>query len=544
MKTVDENAVASVQSLNRDFEAREKRKRLARVITFGCQMNEYDSEKLAGLLVRMGYEIEAPPRSGKFGNPAPLGSIGSLQSSGNLQSSGSMQSSGSLQSIGGLQSSDESKCGRLPDLAILNTCCVRENAEQRFYGILGALKRFMEEDPSRVLAVCGCMAQLDKAVADISRRFRYVDFMFGTRSIADFPALLNDALQKKETYFLSSRDRAKKTIPVINGLHDPEPSETIHMHRKAPPLALIGVMSGCDNFCSYCIVPYVRGRERSRTPQSILSEAAALAQAGYREITLLGQNVNSYGKDLRDGEKCDFPALLREVSKIDGIARIRFITSHPKDMSDSLIFAMRDIDAVCPHLHLPAQSGSSAVLKRMNRKYGGPDYIELIRKVRLEMPDVTLTTDIIVGFPGESDADFEDTLALIREADFDMAFTFIYSPREGTAAAEFPERVDAEVVKKRFNRLIELQNQISYRKNAAHVGKVMDVLCEGVSKTNSNRLTGRTPGGKVVNFRIGEGALTGLAGLACLTGEIIGVKIEKARTWSLEGVAESPVPKP
>jgi len=552
----ENDALGAVSGLNLDFQFREGRRRLARVLTFGCKMNDNDSEKIMGLLDAMGYEIEQPQTSGKFGNPAPLGSIGQLNTD------------------------DTDGVKRLPDLVILNTCCVRENAESRFYGILGSLKRLKAEDGSRVIAVCGCMMQEDKAVANIRDRYGFVDFIFGTKAIHELPGLLLGAYGDT-----AGRSGKKSVIPVRNSLSSPVRSGSAHkdnitadgtraeavmsdrapeeeplsdgtqaeaasaisgqeaagsalppMFRKAPPLALVSIMSGCDNFCSYCIVPYVRGREESRAPESIIGEAEALAREGYREITLLGQNVNSYGRAKADeGDarfaRCDFAGLLEQLSGIEGIIRIRFMTSHPKDLSDRLINAIRDCRAVCPQLHLPVQSGSTAVLERMNRGYTRGDYIGLIHKLRGAVPGITLTTDIIVGFPGESEADFEDTLSLVAEIGFDMAFTFLFSPRNGTAAAALPEQISGGVAKERFDRLLSLQNGISYEKNLACVGEVVEVLCEGYSKTSNERLTGRTPGGKVVNFRNGAGGGLGL------TGKIVPVRVDEARTWSLEGAA-------
>ncbi|MCL2058417.1 MAG: MiaB/RimO family radical SAM methylthiotransferase [Oscillospiraceae bacterium] len=542
----------AVCGLNADFHKAEGRKKVARVLTFGCKMNENDSEKIMGLLVRMGFDIEPSPASGKFGNPSPLGSLGGIYEEKDL--------------------SDRS----FPDLVILNTCCVRGNAEQRFYGILGSLKRYKSDDPSRVLAVCGCMMQEESAVSKIKKQYGYVDFVFGTRAISSLPSLLHGAYLKHENERRDKNGRRDKNerrkagpIPVSNDIAGAGMEDGLPMSRKAPPLALVSVMNGCDNFCSYCIVPYVRGREQSRSPESIAREVELLASEGYREITLLGQNVNSYGGGANvgaasgvannDAASCvanidattsaqsaaaygDFAGLLARLSTIDGIWRIRFMTSHPKDLSDRLIYAIRDLDAVCPQLHLPVQSGSTQVLERMNRGYSRDEYIALTRKVRDAVPDITLTTDVIVGFPGESERDFDDTLGLVDEVGFDLAYTFIFSPREGTAAAGFGGRVHEAVVKDRFERLQKLQNKISYDKNLAAIGNIYEVLCEGASKTNKARLTGRTPGGKVVNFRIGGDAATSRdpARLAeGRIGKLVRVRIEEAHTWSLDG-AEAP----
>ena len=505
----DNDAIGAVCKLNDDFFNAGGRKRHAQVITFGCKMNENDSEKIMGLLVRMGFAIEQPQQSGKFGNPAPLGALGELNQDIPLDNE------------------------RMPDIVLLNTCCVRDNAEQRFYGILGSLKRYKTDDPSRVLAVCGCMAQEDKTIANVLDKYPHVDFIFGTKSISKLPSLLLDTYKRRGSgYAKKAKPSSRREIPIMNDIDGAGLEDQLPMRRKAPPLALVSIMNGCDNFCSYCIVQYVRGREQSRAPESIIREVEGLAACGYREITLLGQNVNSYGADLN----VDFVALLNKLAAIEGIWRIRFMTSHPKDLSDRLICAIRDLDAVCPQLHLPVQSGSTAVLKRMNRGYSREEYIELINKLRNAVPDITLTTDVIVGFPGETDSDFEDTLSLVEEAKFDLAYTFIFSPREGTAAAGYSGRVPDETIKIRFDRLLALQNNISRAKNIAMLGACCEVLCEGASKTNDARYTGRTPGGKVVNFDSGENLSGGSTDSESdLTGKLVIVRIDKAGTWSLDG---------
>ena len=515
---IDNAHINAVLGANTAFLDAAGRKRLARVVTFGCKMNENDSEKIMGLLALMGFGIEWPQASGKFGNPAPLGALGFLRED------------------------DPAPGAPLADLVILNTCCVRDNAEKRLYGILGSLKKYKSDDPARVLAVCGCMAQTEKCVSEIKNKYPYVDFIFGTKSISALPMLLAKS-------YNGERGRGKD-MPVANGLApDAAPEDRLPMYRKAPPSALVSVMSGCDNFCSYCVVPYVRGGEQSRTPESVEGEVRRLAAEGYREITLLGQNVNSYGRGLAGG-RCDFAGLLERLGGIGGIWRIRFMTSHPKDLSDRLIYAIRDIEAVCPQLHLPAQSGSTAVLERMNRGYSREHYLELVEKIKGAVPGITLTTDIIAGFPGEGEADFEDTLSLVEKAQFDMAYTFIFSPREGTKAADLPGRVAGETIKSRFDRLLALQNSISLKKNQAAVGSIERLLCEGASKTNPGRYAGRTPGGKIVNFRggkivnfrAGSGSAIendGTAGAADLTGKIVAVRIDEARTWSLGGEAIS-----
>ena len=531
----DADVLGAVYNLNAEFQKTNNRKRIAQVITFGCKMNDNDSEKIKGLLVKMGFIIEPSRTSGKFGNPAPLGALGELNT---------------------YEPDDGAR--QMPDIVLLNTCCVRDNAEQRFYGILGSLKKYKSDDPSRVLAVCGCMAQENNTVENIQSKYNHVDFIFGTKAISTLPSLLLDAYMKRGSDFIGAKKH--REILVMNDLDNAEIEDRLPMHRKPPPLALVSIMNGCENFCSYCIVPYVRGRERSRSPESIVKEVEQLATEGYREITLLGQNVNSYcscGADLNDykttmsgnevtfnenqftnSKYCDFAGLLAKLDAIEGIWRIRFMTSHPKNISDKIIYALRDLNRVCPQLHLPVQSGSTAILEKMNRGYSRERYLEIVQKIRDAIPDITLTTDIIVGFPGESDADFDETLSLVETASFDLAYTFIFSPREGTSAAKLIERVPDDIIKKRFERLLALQNRISFEKNNALLGECCEVLCEGVSKTNSERYTGRTPGGKVVNFAPKKHAANNPAGGGNeYIGKLIQVRIEKAGTWSLDGTA-------
>ena len=628
MSVVNDKAQAAVHRLNDEFKHIEGRARIARVVTFGCKMNDNDSEKIMGLLALMGFELEQAPGAGKSGNPAPLGTLGAIADHGAgrgpnpavgrgaVQDPGPEVDHGTTQGPNPAVDNDAAPAASLPDVVILNTCCVRGNAEQRFFGILGSLRRYKADDPSRVLAVCGCLAQEGKAVETIVNKYGYVDFIFGTKTIAELPSLLLAAYQNngksgadparpmsyapgagsvQSTHGIPddhiapddhsaqgdnsepdshitpdshsapdphitpdshsapddhslpgagsapaphiapvthSARRARRPVHVRNDMTADAPDANFPMLRKPPPLALVSIMSGCNNFCSYCIVPYVRGRESSRAPESICAEAEMLAESGYREITLLGQNVNSYGNDLGDSE-CDFAGLLARITRTAAISRIRFMTSHPKDLSDRLIDAMRGLGAVCPQLHLPVQSGSNAVLERMNRGYTREGYIGLTRKIRSAIPGVTLTTDIIVGFPGERDADFDDTLRLVEEVGFDSAYTFIYSPREGTAASLFTDRVPEGTVKARFDKLLALQNGIGYKKNLALSGTTVEVLCEGKSKTNSDRYMGRTPGGKVVNFSADEYAAAGVD----VTGKILGVEIKKTGTWTLDGVA-------
>lgn len=428
--------------------------------TFGCQMNENDSERLAGMLSEMGYI--------------------------------------------------ETKLVNESDLIIYNTCCVRENAELRVYGHLGALKKLKTEKPDLLIAICGCMMQQQEVVEHIKRKYRHVDLIFGTHNLYKFPELLYNTLLSTETVIdiWQSAGSIAEDMPI---------------ERKDGIKAWVTVMYGCDNYCSYCIVPYVRGRERSRSIEDIANEVMTIGSRNYKEITLLGQNVNSYGKDL--DEKATFAKLLNELNSINNIERIRFMTSHPKDLSDELIFAMRDYKKVCEHLHLPIQSGSSRVLKEMNRKYSKEHYLGLVEKIRQSIPDVSLTTDIIVGFPGETDEDFDETIDVMERVRFDSAYTFLYSKRTGTPAAKNLDQVSEETKKKRFERLVEVQNRISKEINHNLLGREFEVLVEGLSKNSLRTYTGRTRTNKIVNFK----------GNSDLVGKLVNVKIEKIQTWSLEG---------
>ncbi|ACL76050.1 tRNA (N6-isopentenyl adenosine(37)-C2)-methylthiotransferase MiaB [Ruminiclostridium cellulolyticum] len=428
--------------------------------TFGCQMNENDSERLSGMLSGMGY----------------------------------------------------SECSERKDsdLIIFNTCCVRENAEQKVYGHLGALKKLKETNPNLIIAICGCMMQQKDVVEHIKKTYKHVDIVFGTHNLYKFPELLNTAITTRSTVI----DVWDSTGSI---------AENMPISRKENIKAWVTVMYGCNNFCSYCIVPYVRGRERSRSLEEIKNEVEKLAKDGCKEITLLGQNVNSYGKDL-EGD-LTFAGLLRELNKVQGIERIRFMTSHPKDLSDELIYAMRDCEKVCEHLHLPVQAGSSKILDEMNRRYSKEQYLGLIEKVKSNIPGIALTTDIIVGFPGETEEDFNETLDVVAKARFDMAYTFLYSKRTGTPAAKNPEQIPETVKKQRFDRLLELQNKISKEINDGLLGKELEVLVEGLSKSSKTTYTGRTRENKIVNFK----------GSPDMVGKLVKVKIEEIQTWSLLG---------
>lgn len=428
--------------------------------TFGCQMNENDSERLAGMLLDMGY-IETEKNSDS-------------------------------------------------DLIIFNTCCVRENAEEKVYGHLGALKKLKRENPNLIIAICGCMMQQPEVVEYIKKTYRHVELVFGTHNLYKFPELLYNAINSKETII----DVWESSGSIV---------ENLPIERKDGVKAWVTIMYGCNNFCTYCIVPYVRGRERSRNIKDIIDEVTLLGQQGFKEITLLGQNVNSYGKDLTDGTS--FSGLLRELDKIDGIERIRFMTSHPKDLSEELIYAIRDCSKVCEHLHLPIQSGSTKILKEMNRIYSKEHYLALIEKIKEEVPGISLTTDIIVGFPGESEEDFLDTLDVMERVRYDSAYTFLYSKRTGTPAAKMEEQISEELKKERFQKLLEVQNRISKELNSELLDKEVEVLVDGVSKNNAEMYTGRTRTNKIVNFKGSEE----------MVGKLVRIKINKIQTWSLEG---------
>lgn len=429
------------------------------IITYGCQMNEHDSERIRYILENLGYERT--------------------------------------------EDLEES------DFIIYNTCLVRENAELKVYGQLGALKRLKRENPNMIIAVCGCMMQTGDARDVIREKYRHVDIIFGTKNISMLPNLIDRHLNTGKMVVDISETDLIDEIPNLNRDHD--------------FIGYVNIMTGCNNFCTYCIVPYARGREVSRSPESILEEVKILADKGYKEVTLLGQNVNSYGKSL--ATPCSFPDLLRMINKVDGIERIRFLTSHPKDLSDDLIEAMAECDKVCENLHLPFQAGSDRVLKAMNRKYTQEDYLNLVKKLKSRIPNITLSTDIIVGFPGETEEDFEETLKVVREVRYDQGFTFIYSKREGTKAATMDEQIPRDISQKRFDRLIEEMYQIFYENNEKMLGETVEVLVEGPSKNNEDILTGRTRGYKLVHFE----------GPKDLIGKLVQVKINSHNSFSLSG---------
>ena len=460
--------MSDFREINEAFYRQNGKMPLACVRNFGCQMNEHDAEKLAGMLETMGFELD----------------VWEAHKPEDFQ------------------------------LIIFNTCCVRENAEEKVFGHLGALKAAKRANPDLLIGVCGCMTEQPHVVQEIKQKYKNVDLVFGTQNLHTFPELL---LQ-----YTTSRE------PIYDTRHtEGQVAEHVPIKRADHLKAWVTVMYGCNNFCSYCIVPYVRGRERSRASQDILQEVRELEAMGVKEITLLGQNVNSYGLD-KTGE-LSFAGLLEAVCRETDIPRIRFMTSHPKDLSDELIEVMAANPQICRQLHLPVQSGSTVLLGKMNRKYSAEHYLSLVNKVRSKIPDIALSTDIIVGFPGETEADFQATLDLMAKVRYDSAFTFIYSKRKGTPAAEWDDQVPEEVVKERFARLLNLQNAIDREINETYVGRMVQVLVEGKSRTNAERYTGRTSGNKIVNFTGDRDA----------TGEIINVVIDEAATWSLTGHSET-----
>ncbi|NRY63561.1 tRNA (N6-isopentenyl adenosine(37)-C2)-methylthiotransferase MiaB [Clostridium beijerinckii] len=438
-------------------------KKLFFIQTYGCQMNEEDSEKLSGMLKRMGYE--------------------------------------------NTENRDEAS------IIIFNTCCVRENAENKVFGNLGALKKQKEKNPDLVIGICGCMMQQKGMADDILKRFPYVNIIFGTHNSYKFPEYLN----RVKTEGVQIKEIIDKETEIVEG---------IPIDRKSDIKGFVTIMYGCNNFCTYCIVPYVRGRERSRKPEDIVNEIKDMVTRGYKEVTLLGQNVNSYGKGLE--ENITFADLLRKVNEIEGLERIRFMTSHPKDLTLDVVYAIRDCDKVCEQIHLPVQSGSDRILKEMNRHYTKEQYITLAKKIRAEIPDVTFSTDIIVGFPGETEEDFSETLELAKEVRYDAAFTFIYSRRNHTPADKMENQIPDEIKHERFNRLVEIVNTGIAKGNKDAEGKTYEVLVEGYSKNDESKLTGRTRNGRLVNFEGGED----------LIGKLVNVKIVKANSFSLIGEVE------
>ena len=433
---------------------------LAFVDTYGCQQNEADSERIRGYLRQMGYDF----------------------------------------------TTDEEQAR----IIVLNTCAIREHAEQRVLGNLGALVHVKRRHPEQIICLCGCMAQEAHVAEKVRQSFRHVDLVFGPHVLWKFPEFIHTLLTQRGRIFSNADDPGSiaEGIPVV---------------RQDKVKAWVSIMYGCNNFCSYCIVPYVRGRERSRRPEDLLAEVRQLAEEGYHDITLLGQNVNSYGKDLE--EPMDFADLLEQVNAIPGDFLIRFMTSHPKDATHKLFETMARCEKVAPVLHLPFQAGNDRVLKVMNRRHTRAQYLEKIRDLKSLIPDIVLTSDIIVGFPGETTEEFEDTLKVLEEVRFDALFTFIYSPRVGTPAAKMEDPMPREEKLANFNRLVALQDTISEEKHAAYIGKTVRCLLDGVSDDPRYDLTARTPGNRLVRVTGDREAL----------GQFRDVKITGANKWSLFG---------
>ncbi|WP_071705580.1 tRNA (N6-isopentenyl adenosine(37)-C2)-methylthiotransferase MiaB [Murdochiella vaginalis] len=426
-----------------------------KIITHGCQMNEHDSERMAYLLESMGY-----------------------------------------------QATEETEDA---DLIAMNTCLVRENAEQKVFGQIGALKKWKADRPGRLLALCGCMMQTGGAKDVILRSYPQVDLIFGTHNIARLPQLIEQVMRTGER--------------IVDISSDEEDRDALYIRNDAA-FAYVNIMTGCNNFCSYCVVPYARGREKSRPAEEVLCEVRTLADKGYREIMLLGQNVNSYVD-----HDTDFPALLAKVAEIPGILRVRFMSSHPKDLSDRLITVMEQHPKIERHFHLPLQSGSNKVLREMNRQYTREHYLDLAHRLREAMPDIALSTDIIVGFPGETEEDHQQTLDLCRQVEFTTAFTFLYSPRPGTKAYERSDHVDEQTKSRRFQELLDVLYPIFLRRNRQAIGDTVQVLVESVSKTDATRVSGRDAQGRLIHFQ----------GDSSLIGQMLPVRIQEANSFALFG---------
>mgnify|MGYP001766003499 CR=1 FL=1 len=434
-------------------------KKLYHIVTYGCQMNSHESEKIAGMLTNLGYQKTDSPEEA--------------------------------------------------DVLAVNTCCIRESAETKIVSNIGALRKLKAEKKDMAIIVCGCMTQQKPLSQRMFQRFSHVNIIIGTQNLHRIPEFLEETLETGRRT-LAIEDDALKIY------------EDIPTERYTKPSAYVNIMYGCDNYCAYCIVPYVRGGERSRTPEKILAEIDRLTDDGFSEITLLGQNVNSYGKGLP--ESLSFAELLREIEKRGGIKRLRFMTSHPKDISDDLIAVFKDRKSLCNHIHLPVQSGSSRILKLMNRKYDRDHYLKVVEKLRAASPDIAITTDLIVGFPGETESDFEETLSLVKEVGFDSCFTFKYSKRSGTKAETMDGHLSDTVKTERIMRLIAVANQEMMVKHKSMVGKTYEVLVEG-AHTEKNQVFGRTDDFKLVNF----------LGPSELKGQYVSVKIRKGMKNSVFG---------
>lgn len=435
-----------------------------KIVTFGCQMNIHESEKIAGMLVDLGY-----------------------------------------------QSTEETDCA---DVIVFNTCCIRDNAEKRAIGNVGALKKLKKRKPDMIIAVCGCMIQQKDAATNLKSKFPFIDIVFGTHNLKDFKDFVIDyQSNKKKIVSVSEADRYEGYSGTI--------------FRTSGTNAWVNIIYGCNNFCSYCIVPYVRGREISRNKEDVINDVKSLVKEGYQEITLLGQNVNSYGKD--SGTEYTFADLLEELDNIEGKFRIRFMSSHPKDFSDRVIDVIANSKHICKSIHLPVQSGSSKVLHDMNRHYTKEQYLDIIRKIREKIPSCGISTDIMVGFPTETDEDLSETLDLCQKVGFISAFTFIYSPRKGTPAAAM-EQIPEKIKKERIQKVIELQNGITESLSKAYIGSTVEVLCEDVNANyGSNVYCGRTDEGKLVNF----------VSDVDLIGQFVNIKVEKSNASVLWGVVEA-----
>ncbi|MDY3224238.1 MAG: tRNA (N6-isopentenyl adenosine(37)-C2)-methylthiotransferase MiaB, partial [Lachnospiraceae bacterium] len=434
------------------------------VKTFGCQMNARDSEKLAGILEQIGYRMV----------------------------------------------DEETRA----DFVIYNTCTVRDNANQRVYGRLGALNHQKKANPYLKIALCGCMMQEAAVIEKIQKSYRFVDLIFGTHNIYKLAELLTASFSRKGMVV----DIWQDTDKIV---------EDLPVERKYPFKSGINIMFGCDNYCSYCIVPYVRGKERSRQPEDIVREIRSLVDDGVAEVMLLGQNVNSYGRNLK--EKITFAGLLKRIEEIPGLKRIRFMTPHPKDLSDELIQVMKNSAKICRHLHLPMQSGSTRILEKMNREYTREEYLALAQKIRREIPDIALTTDIIVGFPTETHEDVEDTIDMVRQVGFDNAFTFIYSKRTGTPAAAM-EQVPQEEVKKEFDRLLQVVQEVARERCKRLIGQVQEVLFEEINEQDQTMLTGRLSNNSTVHVKASPDLL----------GKILPVRLTEARGFYYLGELAEP----
>lgn len=429
------------------------------IITYGCQMNEHDSENIAGMLEALDYSHTPNPEEA--------------------------------------------------DVVVMNTCSVREHADKRFFGMLGQFKKQKKNNPNFIICICGCMPQQPHIVEEIRKSFGWVDIVFGTQTIAELPNLLMERIRT-----------GKKQFSIIaNNKEIPEEKES---KREFKHKALVNITYGCNNFCTYCIVPYTRGREKSRSLRAVKQEIINLVNDGVKEVMLLGQNVNSF----RDADGNNFAALIRALDEVEGLERIRFMTSHPKDLSDELIACFGDCKKLCHNIHLPVQSGSDEVLRRMNRHYNRERYMEIVEKLRATCPNISISTDIIVGFPGETEENFQDTLSLVREVEYDSAFTFIYSPRVGTPAAKYDNQIPENIKHDRFDRLVDEVNRCSAKKNSEYLGRIVDVMVDGASKNDAGAWSGRTDTFKLVNFT-SEEPLT--------EGQMVSVRITETKTFSLDG---------